>query len=120
MKTLLVAVYGSLRKKHHNHNYYLNNNQTEYLGTDKTEPKFTMYSLGSYPALTLSGTTSIVIEVYRITEDIEKDLDRLEGYPNYYSKTVIDTKWGKAKMYVIPKLSGYPIVNSGDWAKQEV
>ena len=118
-KKCLVSVYGSLRKKMHNHQYYLSS--SEYKGTFSTEPEYTLHSLSSFPGLKLNGNHSIVMEVYEVDEETLKNLNRLEGYhpgekPNFYDRIEINTPWGKSYTYIyVNKLSEDSIVESGDW-----
>lgn len=92
----LVAVYGSLKKGYGNHRLLEN---AEYLGTTDTAPDWTMYSLGGFPAIVPDGDTQICIEVYNVTQREFQSLDMLEGYPSFYNRRVIDTRFGKAWIY---------------------
>lgn len=117
----LISVYGSLRKKMHNHQYHLSS--SEYKGTFTTEPEYTLHSLSSFPGLKLNGNHSIVMEVYEVDEETLKNLNRLEGYyPNekatFYDRIEINTPWGKAFTYIyVNELSKESVVESGDWLK---
>lgn len=115
MKDILVAVYGSLRQGLHNHAVL---GGSELVGEDTTTPNYTMVSLGSFPAVHIGGDTPITIEVYKVNEEIFHNLDRLEGYPHFYNRTTIDTKYGKAWMYFIDDapLATNKVVENGDWA----
>ena len=119
MKKYLVAVYGSLRKTMSNHTYYLTS--SEYKGTFRTEPEYTLYSLVYYPGLKQNGNHSVVMEVYEVDEETLKSLNRLEGYypgekSTFYDRIEIDTPWGKAFTYIyVNELSKDSIVKSGDW-----
>ena len=83
----LVFVYGSLKKEYHNH---LLLEKSKYLGQYSTNPEFSMYDLGDFPAITLMGNTKIYGEVYLVDEETFKRLDKLEGYPRFYNRKVID------------------------------
>jgi len=112
-----AAVYGSLRKGFSNH-YLLQ--ESRLLHTMRV-PGFTMYDLGAFPAVT-EGKGSITVEVYEITRETFKRLDRLEGYPNFYTRRKIHIKVGlKAWIYFVNPdsqfLSHPRIVESGDWKK---
>lgn len=120
MNKKLVAVYGSLRKRLHNHNYFLQN--AEYLGTFKTEPLYSLYSLGSFPGLKLDGNTSVVMEVYAVTDNEAARIDGLEGYRegsndnDFYDKVIIETPYGNAGVYVyVSDIDDKYLVKSGDW-----
>lgn len=112
-----IAVYGTLRKGFGNHSL-LANKDTEYLGRCKTEPKFTMKSLGMFPGVYENGGTSITVEVYKINDDVFKRVDGLEGFPTFYDRQEINTEFGKAWMYFLKGKTNHPIVTSGDWTKK--
>jgi gamma-glutamylcyclotransferase (GGCT)/AIG2-like uncharacterized protein YtfP len=114
----LYAVYGTLRHGFGNWSRLLNNEHCEYLGEQRTEPKYKMVSLGAFPGVILGGNQEVTIEVFRVNSpDVELRLDWLEGYPSFYQKTTIDTKWGKADMYILSeeRYGNNQIVPSGDW-----
>ena len=121
MKKYLVSVYGSLRKKQSNYEYYLSS--SVYKGTFSTEPEYTLHSLDFYPGLKLNGNTSVVMEVYEVDEETLKTLNRLEGYrpgetSTFYDRIEINTPWGKAFTYIyVRELSKDSIVESGDWSE---
>ena len=113
----LLAVYGTLNQNNYNH-FLLE--ESEYLGKDVTEPEWTMYDLGPYPCISPNGKTPITIEVYKINERINRTIDRLEGYPHYYDKKEINTRFGPAIVYFINDIDkiNHPIrdiITSGEW-----
>lgn len=114
-----VLVYGSLREGFGNHR--LLHGSTK-LGEINTEPKFTMYSLGGFPGVVPSGNTSIKGEVYSVSESTLRRLDQLEGYPHFYDKFNLETKFGPAVMYILSdeflstRSRVFQEVQSGDWA----
>ena len=114
-----VAVYGSLRKGLHNHRV---------LGTDRDligegiVKGFGMYSLGAYPALSREGThTDVVVELYHVTDKSMVDLDRLEGFPKYYTRKLCPILIGgetvPAWVYYMKGVIAEGFVPSGDWYK---
>jgi gamma-glutamylcyclotransferase (GGCT)/AIG2-like uncharacterized protein YtfP len=119
---MLVAVYGSLRKGLGNYRFHLKGKST-YIGSYDTIPEYNMYSLGAFPAITRGGNTSIVMEVFRVNEEVMKSLDRLEGYNkdsahNHYNKEQINTPFGQAFVYVygdITRLEEENKLSIGDW-----
>lgn len=119
MSKKLVSVYGSLRQSLHNHKYHLAN--ATYLGTFSTEPEYTLHSLGSFPGLKENGNTSVVMEVYEVTDVEDRGIERLEGYTKgsnntFYDKKEIQTPWGLASTYIyVNDLPSSTIVESGDW-----
>lgn len=119
-KNYLVAVYGTLRHGFGNHRL-LKNKFSEFLGTERAMFPFRMVSLGGFPGLIPTKEEhQITIEVYRITSDeVEQNLDDLEGYPHFYDKAKINTTWGEADVYILHenKYGNRPDVESGDWVK---
>ena len=121
---MLIAVYGSLRKGLGNH-HHLKKPKVKYVGTFDTKPIYTMKSLVHFPALLKNGSTSIVMEVYKIPSEVDKAIENLEGYQgkdndyNMYNKEKINTPFGEAFVYFWNKkegsLSRQEICPSGDW-----
>lgn len=117
-KKILVAVYGSLRQGLHNHKLLESSN---YLGDFNTEPIYSLYSLGSFPGLKENGNTSVVMEVYEVTEAVARNVDSLESYTpggnnTFYDKISIETPWGTASVYTyVNELPQSSLVESGDW-----
>ena len=117
-----LFVYGTLRAGRGNH-FLLNGAQ--YLGVRHTQPKFTMVSCGGFPGVLGSGDTSIVGEVYEVTNpDQLRQIDRLEGHPDWYTRTPITTIEGdEVEIYLYPEQTAtqrqLPIIASGDWARRD-
>ena len=122
-KIKLYAVYGTLKKGHGNYKWHLENEETEYLGNTETEAKFSLYSLGGFPGLKNDGTTKVNIDVFKInSEEVEEGVDRLEGFRefnhpnNFYNKEVIDTKFGKAYVYIYNgNIREESLIENGNW-----
>lgn len=121
----LVAVYGSLRKGLGNHGVL---GDSEYMFNGVTKGTMYDYSGGGFPAVTLRGDTSLVVEVYRVPdEDTADRLDWLEGYPNFYNRTQVDitdadgTFICEAWLYHIEDdMSHLPLVEGGDWKEYKL
>ena len=114
-----IAVYGSLRKGLHNHRV---------LGTDRDfigegiVRGFGMYSLGMYPALVREGTHSdVVVEMYQVSDKTMKCVDKLEGFPSYYTRKLcpisIEGEMVPAWVYYMKGSLTDGFVPSGDWTK---
>jgi gamma-glutamylcyclotransferase (GGCT)/AIG2-like uncharacterized protein YtfP len=110
----LVAVYGSLRKGMGNHGL-LQSDEVTFLGTERVSG-FDMYSMGGFPFIT-PAQGEIRIELYKVGHATMLRLDRLEGYPSFYDRKLIQTSKGQAWIYFIvgKNLSNYEKVQSGDW-----
>lgn len=118
-ETVLCAVYGSLRKEMGNHPLIA---EGEFLGETKTEAKYTLFSLagGGFPGIHEDGKTAITIEVYRITPEVDKRIESLEGYTpggsfNMYEKKTVETEFGEASIYIFNGKNSNKIIESGDW-----
>lgn len=110
-----VFVYGTLRKGQHNH-YWLRN--TTALGTCATYSGFTLVSVGGFPGAVECGGQRISGEVYEISTHVLSRLDRLEGYPDFFDRKIIDTKFGSCWIYIYQRAHGLePKVMSGDWLR---
>jgi len=120
---MLVATYGSLRKGLQHH-YLLEDKSVKYMGTFETTPKYTMKDLGDYPGLLKNGHSSIIMEVYRVTDPVINKINILEGYTdennpvNLYNKEEIITPYGKSYVYFYAdpdETHGFPTCIAGDW-----
>src|SRR5690554_523466 len=115
----LVSVYGTLRKGCSNHRFV---HSTKYMGSFESKPIFSMHSMSDvYPALKLGGTTSVVIEVYEVTDAQLKAIDGLEGYHpegkvNLYDRKKIFTPYGESYIYIYNgNVAKYKKIEDGDW-----
>lgn len=112
----LVAVYGSLKKGFGNHGLLAD---SEMVATGQTEPKFTMLSLGGFPAIVIGGKTAIRYELYSVSDHTLHLLDMLEGAPHFYHRENINTEHGESIIYVLTDNDRdrhrYPIVENGMW-----
>jgi gamma-glutamylcyclotransferase (GGCT)/AIG2-like uncharacterized protein YtfP len=120
IKEVLVAVYGSLRQGLHNHPVI---SESELMGQYETEPIYTMINCGSFPGLLKEGSTSVVMEVYKVDATTLVRLDNLEGYRgkgknNFYNREKIDTPYGPAYTYFYnaeSPLMRAKAIDTGDW-----
>jgi gamma-glutamylcyclotransferase (GGCT)/AIG2-like uncharacterized protein YtfP len=108
-----LFVYGSLKQGFHNASYL---ESACFLGEHSTGPEFSMYDFGTYPAVCASGTTRIIGELYEINEQHLASTDRLEWYPDFYRRVLIETGHGEAWMYVVSEqICEDKIVLPGIW-----
>ena len=108
-----VFVYGTLLRGELNHGLLAG---AVYLGAHRTEPCFTLYTLGGYPGLVAAGTTAVSGEVYRVSDAGLLLLDQLEGYPRLYGRRLIPTPFGRSWVYVYRgAVRDRPVIHSGDW-----
>lgn len=121
---IILLCYGTLLKGFSNYSYYLEN-RSEYLGTFKTEPIFTMFGRNwNFPIVTTYGDTAIHCDVFKIRSSAVLErihaLEGCSGIPNnptdMYNIQEMETPYGKAYIYVQDK--PYSIeekIYSGNW-----
>lgn len=126
--SILLVVYGTLRLNQGNWNHFLKNKST-YVGTFKTEPKYTMYGLKSgFPIVVPNGETSITCDVFSVNNPrVVASIHGLEGFrgcigdaSNWYDCQPIDTPFGKGYIYIQPNFTadrGH-IIKNGDWLRR--
>lgn len=110
-----VFVYGTLLAGERNH-YHLE--RARLVAEARTQPAFTLYDFGPYPAMVAIGNHAIVGEVYEVDEPTLAAMDRLEGHPRFYRRTSIRLKDGSTvETYLLqPEQVGQlPIIPSGSW-----
>lgn len=83
---IIVAVYGSLKRNFYNH-HFLEVDDTVFLA-DAQVSGFNMYSLGSYPMI-VKGNGVVSVELYEVSRETFARLDRLEGFPTFYGRSVV-------------------------------
>lgn len=113
-----VFVYGTLRAGECNHRLLQG---ARLIASARTEPFFRMYSLGGFPGIVPGGETQIVGEVYAVDGAMLARLDRLEGHPDFYTRTPIPLDDGaQAHAYLLraTQVRGKPLIPSGDWRKR--
>lgn len=118
-----VFVYGTLKAGKSNHGLLEN---ATLLGVAFTNPNtWNMVNLGAYPALVEAAGPSPRIkgEVYVVDDETLKNLDILEGYPEFYTRKRIRTYRADGRFayvafvyYMSEAPEGYTqIVESGEW-----
>jgi gamma-glutamylcyclotransferase (GGCT)/AIG2-like uncharacterized protein YtfP len=110
-----VLTYGTLRKGNYNHAILAAHNA---LALGETTVTGTLFDLGPYPALSLKSGRPIVCEGYEVTDECLERLDRLEGHPQFYRRTEIQSEYGPAFIYTIdhdPTYYSCDVIHSGDW-----
>lgn len=105
---ILVAVYGTLKKGQSNHSLL---SGSKLIGSGETPPHYTLLEMGSYPGATF-GDSKLKVEVYEVDALTLRDLDRLEGHPDFYRRTLVPIEMDdnieyteEAWMYTVAHLS---------------
>jgi gamma-glutamylcyclotransferase (GGCT)/AIG2-like uncharacterized protein YtfP len=110
-----VFVYGTLLSGEPNHDRLRG---ARLVASVRTEPRYTLLSLGPYPALIEKGTTSVAGEVYEVDDDLLRALDRFEGVPGLYVRVPIHLLGGSvAHGYVLARArrKKHLPIPGGDW-----
>ena len=109
-----VFVYGTLRKD--GSRPITRDFGGEYLGTC-TIPGSLRSLSDAFPALVESKDGLVTGEVYQISDRILDGLDSYEGYPHFYQRKCVSTKYGTAWVYYLEKNPEYITfdIPSGDW-----
>jgi len=110
-----VFVYGTLLRGEKNHDLLMG---SPFLGMARTEPLFSLFNLGGFPAMCRHGCTSVVGEVYEVSQEVLETIDELEGHPNWYRRTPISLSEGMvAETYLLEpdQVEGGVLISSGNW-----
>lgn len=97
-----VFVYGSLKRGGNIRGSQMFKDAINVGQAQTTAGIYSMYDLGAFPGVTLDGKHDINGEVLLIDDKTLADFDMIEGYPDFYDKTEVETTEGKAIMYYLP------------------
>lgn len=121
-----VFVYGTLRTGGSND---INRFQPQPVHIGDASMAATLYDLGAYPGAVLGGKGVVHGEVYRITPEVEADLDRLEGVTDddsgeYIKRHRVLAVGGLAVdclVYEIQpvRVERCAVIASGDWFRRD-
>lgn len=115
-KVSRVFVYGSLLSGLHNHPVL---GGSRLVGEGEISG-YTMANLGSFPGVAKGGKGSVVGEVYEVNATTLARLDRLEGHPSFYRRTMVRLVDGSvAWVYLLQPdyVRRSPQVPCGDWRR---
>ena len=112
-----VFVYGSLRSGESNHAVM---EGATWVGPARSSPGFRLYSLMAYPAMVRDAAWAgaVVGELYDVPESMVERLDRFEGHPELYERTLVQLSDGaQAWAYLMrpEQVLGRKPVPEGDW-----
>ena len=115
-----IFIYGSLKKGGRERGLQESKN-CKFIGTAiTTQSIFNLHDLGKFPTISLNGKYKIQGEIWSVTKDKLRELDRIEGYPKLYTKTLVDTNLGEAETYLLTDNSWQNYnTNSFSWKVHE-
>lgn len=82
---MFLYVYGTLRKGRANHHYL---DGAKYLGEYITDNNYTLIVSG-LPFLVKRKGAGVKGELYQVTPDMIREIDKLEGVPSFYKRELI-------------------------------
>lgn len=115
----LVFVYGTLMRGEPNHRLLAS---ADFVSAVHTEPCFALVDLGAFPAMLPGGDTAVAGEVYAVDGDTLAALDRLEGHPHFYRRTLVRLNDGAcAEAYLLERdlTRDCRRIRSGDWRQHQ-
>jgi gamma-glutamylcyclotransferase (GGCT)/AIG2-like uncharacterized protein YtfP len=88
---MLIAVYGSLKEGCYNHPYFLKDSEKKGVMTVPGK----LFSFGAFPGLVYDKEKgdAVEVEVYDVSEKIQKDIHHMETGAGYY-RSEVATPWG--------------------------
>lgn len=90
----LVAVYGTLKKGYNNYYSYLTS--AKYVAKGTTKDKYPLIISGlPYLIEDIGKGHNVEVDVFKVSDSKLKDLDILEGHPNWYRRKQTDVVVGK-------------------------
>jgi len=118
MERVLLFVYGTLMRGEAAHE--LLGPTARFIGSGRTEPRFTLLDLGEYPALVDGGETAVAGELYEIDAALLPALDGYEDVPEMYQRRSIEVGGHVALAYLLhAELAlGRLGIAAGDWRKR--
>lgn len=90
LETNLVAVYGTLKKGYSNYWSYLNG-KSHHIGGGRTVDKYPLVISGLPYLINEKGNGhNVVVDVFKVSDSVMANLDRLEGHPIWYRREQIN------------------------------
>lgn len=81
----LVAVYGTLKRGYSN--YHRNLTSSKYVGSGTTKDKYPLLVKGLPYLIDECGKGhKVKVDVFKVTDSVMRDLDQLEGHPDWYRR----------------------------------
>ncbi len=114
----IIFVYGSLIQGEPNHGLL---SRARFVGNATTVKRYTLYDLGTFPAMVRTGTSAVRGELYEVNDFTLAIVDRLEGVPSFYRRIAVSLDDGSvADGYVLGHdlVYGRRVVASGDWRRR--
>lgn len=80
-----IAVYGTLKKGNGNYERFLSD--SHFVGSGKTKAKYPLIISGLPYLIDKKGVGhNVEVDVFKVSNEVLYDLDRLEGHPNWYKR----------------------------------
>ena len=86
--SVIVAVYGTLKKNYSNYHHYLSG--STYVGSGETVDKYPLIISGLPYVMSKKGVGhNVDVDVFLVSQSKLKELDGLEGHPSWYERKKI-------------------------------
>ncbi|MEO2068955.1 MAG: gamma-glutamylcyclotransferase [Desulfurobacteriaceae bacterium] len=85
-KKYLLFVYGTLKKGFWNHHFLQNE---KFVGKAETKEKYAMYVTRIPFVVKNEKVSTIKGKVYEVSKETLKEIDRLEGHPEWYKRELV-------------------------------
>jgi gamma-glutamylcyclotransferase (GGCT)/AIG2-like uncharacterized protein YtfP len=113
-RTILIAVYGTLRTNQWNYQRFFINNAASFVG-DATLKGFSLYAQNKIPYIVKDPENKdcVYVECFKITPSKLRELDMLEGFieegheDNVYDRETVETPFGDAYIYVAKNVNQF-------------
>ena len=108
-----VFTYGTLRRGERAASLM---REASFVAVVRTEPRFTLFDLGTYPAAVPGGVHAIAGELYDVSPQLLAMLDQFEGVPELYRRERIAAGDRPAWMYLMLRAPAHGrVLALGDW-----
>lgn len=97
-----VFVYGTLKRGNEKRGLDKFGDATFVGEATTTQKIFSLYDLGPFPAAVMPGKSRILGEVWEVSKKVMKQLDHIEGHPEFYKRKQVATTQGTAWIYLLP------------------
>ncbi|QGH72858.1 MAG: AIG2-like gamma-glutamyl cyclotransferase [Podoviridae sp. ctrTa16] len=87
-----IAVYGTLKRGYHNYSRHLR--KSTFIGSGTTHNKYPLIIEGLPYMINKPGEGhNVEVDIFKVTDDVFRNLDLLEGHPRFYKRELAEIKY---------------------------